>query len=134
GLATFVSRAAVCVRGTGEILHATLIIGAVGVEKRRDGQHETGITGTDPGKCSERVVLAVGVVEKLPLRGRVVWIERDLIEVAARLSDDAQLVVSIGVVNQRSETTEAICGVMNHDSDRRSQPERATDSPDARAR
>src|SRR5207249_8943664 len=77
------------------------------------------------------VILPVGVVEKLPLRGRVVWIERDLIEVAARLSDEAQLVVRIGVVNQRSETAKTIGSVVNHGSGRSLQAEIGTVSAEA---
>src|SRR5262249_7392705 len=67
-----------------------------------------------PGKDGERIVFPVGVVQELALGVRIAGIERNLIEVAARLSDEANLILRGCVVDKRGEAAEAVGVVVNH--------------------
>ncbi len=79
------------------------------MKEGRNREHEAGVESANPGEGGERIVLAIGVAEE---RGRIAGINRHLIEVAARLSDQAELVLRIQVEDERSEAAEAIGGVM----------------------
>src|SRR5438094_743029 len=65
----------------------------------------------------------IDVAEELAWRARIIGIEGNLIEIASRLGDEAQLVVRIRVVDQRSEAAEAVRGIVNHGRGGSLQPE-----------
>src|SRR5215472_7685826 len=81
-------------------------------------QHHAGVECAHPGESGKGIAFVVDVTEKLRGRGHeqmgVVGIKGDLVEVAARLSNEAKLVRGSGVVDEGSESAEAIGGVVNH--------------------
>src|SRR5260370_33255167 len=119
-LAAFVFRRAVLRGRTGHVVRIAPVVGAVVVKERRDRQHQRRAESTNPGEGGERIVLAINVVQD---SGGVAGIYRHLIKIAARLSDEAKLVLRVQIENERSEATEAIGDIVRDHGSRRLQPE-----------
>src|SRR5262252_2717936 len=120
-LAPLVFGGTVLRRRSWEVLRGTLIVRRIVVIERRDGQQEARAQSTDPREKSERIAFAVRIMEELSRCSRIMGIKRNLVEVATRLSDDAELVVGICVVDERGESAEAVARVMIHSGTRRLQ-------------
>src|SRR6267378_3753327 len=108
-LPAFVFRGAVLRCGAGYVVRVAAVVGAVVMKEGRYGQHQSGAKRANPGEGRERIVLAVDVPSK---RGWIAGINRHLIKIAARLSDQAELVLRIQVEDERSEAPEAVGGVV----------------------
>src|SRR5260370_34748596 len=85
-LSTSIFRGTVLRGGAGHVVRIAAVVDAVVVEERRDRQHQPRAESADPGEGGERIVLAIDVAQK---RGRIARINRHLIKIAARLSDEA---------------------------------------------
>src|SRR5260370_11585778 len=87
------------------------VVGTVVVKERRYGEYETRAESANPGEGGERIALAVGVAQD---RGWIAGIIRHLIKIAARLSNQAKLVLRIQVEDERSKAAEAVgCVVLD---------------------
>src|SRR5882762_2206136 len=75
------------------------------MKEGRYGQHQSGAKRANPGEGRERIALAIDVASK---RSWIGGINRHLIKIAARLSDQAELVLRIQVEDERSEAAEAV--------------------------
>ena len=81
----------------------------------RGREHQARIDGANPGKREEGIFFDVGIAQGLAGRVvRVLGIEGNLIEIAAGLRNQAKLVLRIRVVNQRSESAEAVGSVVEN--------------------
>jgi len=74
----------------------------------------------NPREGGERIVLAVDVSSK---RGWIAGINRHLIKIAARLSNQAQLVLWVQIEDERSESADAVGVVVLDPGGRRLQAE-----------
>src|SRR5712692_4169064 len=108
----------------GRIVRTADVIGAIEMVERRDGENEAGGEGANPGKGQEGIPFPVGIAKKFAEGiigiGRI---EGNLIVIAAQGSDEAQLILRAGVIDERSESAEAIGAVVNHRGSRRLQAE-----------
>src|SRR5712691_6983445 len=114
GLAASVMRRPVIGGRRREVLGVAFERGAIEMIERRNREHESRVEGAHPGKRDEGVAFAVGITQMLTgAVPRIVRIEGNLIKVATKRGDKAQLVRRAGVVNERSESAEAIGPVVD---------------------
>ncbi len=107
-LATSVMRRAVIGGRRREVLRVAFERGAIEMIERRNREHESGVEGAHPGKRDEGVAFAVGVAQMFTgAVPRIVRIEGNLIKVATKRGNKAQLVRRTSVVNERGESAEA---------------------------
>ena len=128
-LAASVFRGAVLRRGAGDVIRIAPVVGAVVVKERRDRQHQALAKSANPGESGKRIVLAIDVPQK---RGRIAGINRHLIKIAPRLSDQPKLVLRIQIENERGKSAEPVSRIVNNSGSGSLQPEVSAAGADAR--
>ena len=115
------------------IVWRAVVVGAVVMVERRNGQQGFRVEGADPGKVHKGVALMLTITEPdaWVLRREVVrsngsvldivrvGIVRNLIVVLAQRGNEAELVGRIEVENQRAKASIPIGGIVNHLRNRR---------------
>src|ERR1019366_4363929 len=99
-----VLRAAVLRSADGGVVGAAIVVRAVVVIERRDGEEITRRKGMAPGKGGEGVTLALNIAGACGVGNGVVG---DLIIVAPQSGDEAELVIGVGVVDERCHAAES---------------------------
>ena len=75
--------------GDGSVVGIAVVIGAVVMVERRNGQQHAGLEGMHPGEVDQRVALALHVADAGSLRVRIVG---NLVIVAPKRRDEPELV------------------------------------------
>src|SRR5260370_1299030 len=109
GVPTAIFRWALMSRVAGYVVTIAAVVSTVVVKERLYGEYEIRAESANPGEGGERIALAVGVAQD---RGWIAGIIRHLIKIAARLSNQAKLVLRIQVEDERSKAAEAVGGVV----------------------
>src|SRR5260370_26170646 len=120
GLPAFIFRGTVVRRGAGYVIRRAVVVGAVVMKEGRHGEHEPWGESANPREGSERIVLAIAIAQD---RCWIARINRHLVKIAARLSDQAKLVLWIQVEDERSESAEAVGRVVSDRGSGSLQPE-----------
>src|SRR5260370_9736669 len=120
GLPAFIFRGTVVRRGAGYVIRRAVVVGAVVMKEGRHGEHEPWGESANPREGSERIVLAIAIAKD---RCWIARINRHLIKIAARMSDQAKMVLWIQVEAERSESAEAVGRVVSDRGSRSLQPE-----------
>src|SRR5260370_3948207 len=110
GLPAFIFRGTVVRRGAGYVIRRAVVVGAVVMKEGRHGEHEPWGESANPREGSERIVLAIAIAQD---RCWIARINRHLVKIAARLSDQAKLVLWIQVEDERSESAEDVGRVVS---------------------
>src|SRR5260370_10912756 len=110
GLPAFIFRGTVLRRGAGYVIRRAVVVGGVAMKEGRHGEHEPWGESANPRECSERIGLAIAIAQD---RCWIARINRHLVKIAARLSDQAKLVLWIQVEDERSESAEAVGRVVS---------------------